>query len=76
MADPPFAKALKKRALTNLYNDSPTWLTNAHADLDAAVCAAYAATTGDPEWRPDMDDEAILEGLLALNLGRSGKGPS
>jgi hypothetical protein len=28
---------LKKRTLTNLFNDSPTWLENAHKRLDEAV---------------------------------------
>ncbi len=69
--DPPFAKALKKRTLTNLYNETPTWLRNAHAKLDGAVCAAYAATTGDPAWKPDTTDEEILEKLLELNLARA-----
>jgi hypothetical protein len=62
---------LKKRTLTNLYNEMPTWLRNAHAKLDEAVFAAYAATTGDPVWRPDMTDEDILEKLLELNLDRA-----
>jgi hypothetical protein len=34
------AAILKKRTLTNLYNERPAWLTNAHSDLDAAVAAA------------------------------------
>ena len=69
--DPPFADALKKRTLTNLYNKMPTWLQNAHAKLDEAVCAAYRQATGDPEWTPDMDEETILEKLLELNLKRA-----
>jgi type II restriction/modification system DNA methylase subunit YeeA len=35
------AKALRERTLTNLYNQRPQWLTDAHRDLDAAVAAAY-----------------------------------
>ncbi len=35
------AAVLKKRTLTNLYNERPAWLDNAHRDLDAAVAAAY-----------------------------------
>jgi hypothetical protein len=69
--DPPFAKYLKERTLTNLYNENPTWLQNAHRKLDEAVCQAYTKTTGDPDWHPDMDDEEILEKLLELNLDRS-----
>ena len=34
------AKLLKKRTLTNLYNERPTWLDLAHKKLDAAVFAA------------------------------------
>jgi len=55
---------LKKRTLTNLYNQRPTWLANAHARLDAAVFAAYG-------WPEDTADEDILKNLLALNLERS-----
>ena len=55
---------LKKRTLTNLYNQRPTWLDNAHATLDAAVAAAYG-------WPADLTDAEILERLLALNLQRS-----
>ncbi len=54
---------LAKRTLTNLYNQRPTWLSNAHATLDAAVFAAYA-------WPPALPDEEILAYLLALNLER------
>ena len=55
---------LAKRTLTNLYNQRPTWLANAHADLDAAVFAAYG-------WPADLPDTEILERLLALNLERA-----
>jgi type II restriction/modification system DNA methylase subunit YeeA len=58
------AKKLAKRTLTNLYNERPAWLANAHAKLDAAVAAAYGFTA-------DLSDDAILEKLLALNLERS-----
>ena len=54
----------KKRTLTKLYNHRPTWLDLAHQRLDAAVFAAYG-------WQPDLQDEQILEKLLALNLERS-----
>jgi len=56
---------LKKRTLTNLYNQRPTWLDNAHRKLDAAVFAAYG-------WPCDLTGEEILERLLALNLARAG----
>ncbi len=55
---------LKKRTLTNLYNERPTWLQNVHEALDRAVFTAYG-------WSPDLSDEAILQHLLALNLERA-----
>ena len=55
---------LRKRTLTNLYNQRPTWLDNAHAKLDAAVADAYG-------WPADLTDTEILERLLALNLERA-----
>ncbi|MGH7178057.1 MAG: type IIL restriction-modification enzyme MmeI [Tepidisphaeraceae bacterium] len=39
---------LKKRTLTNLYNERPTWLKLAHETLDRAVLAAYAAVDPGP----------------------------
>jgi type II restriction/modification system DNA methylase subunit YeeA len=54
---------LATRTLTNLYNQRPTWLANAHAALDAAVLAAYG-------WPADLADDEILALLLALNLER------
>lgn len=67
----PIAKAgheadLKKRTLTNLYNQRPAWLDNAHKTLDAAVAQAY----GWNDYTPDMPDEEILRRLLVLNLER------
>tara|TARA_R110002111_G_scaffold261268_1_gene333905 strand:+ start:515 stop:3565 length:3051 start_codon:yes stop_codon:yes gene_type:complete len=41
---------LKKRTLTNLYNERPTWLRLAHKALDEAVIAAYAAIDPEGEW--------------------------
>jgi type II restriction/modification system DNA methylase subunit YeeA len=58
------AAKLKKRTLTNLYNERPAWLDLSHKKLDAAVAAAYG-------WLADLTDEAILEKLLALNLERA-----
>jgi type II restriction/modification system DNA methylase subunit YeeA len=55
---------LKKRTLTNLYNQRPNWLDLAHKKLDAAVFDAYG-------WPHDLTDEEILERLLALNLERT-----
>ena len=55
---------LKKRTLTNLYNERPEWLDAAHRRLDTAVFDAYG-------WPHDLSDEVILERLLALNLERA-----
>ncbi|HEY3243256.1 MAG TPA: hypothetical protein VGM03_07885 [Phycisphaerae bacterium] len=41
---------LKKRTLTNLYNERPTWLRLAHEKLDRAVLAAYTATDPSGGW--------------------------
>jgi hypothetical protein len=68
--EPVSAADLKKRTLTNLYNQRPTWLANAHARLDRAVWAAYG-WTDDPA---ETTDEQILEGLLTLNGLRSREG--
>ena len=56
------AKALRKRTLTNLYNDRPQWLADAHTALDAAVAAAYG-------WPADINDDDALRELLVLNGG-------
>ena len=53
-----------RETLTRLYNRRPTWLDNAHNALDAAVAAAYG-------WPAGLDNAAILERLLALNLERA-----
>jgi len=60
------APKLKKRTLTNLYNQRPTWLQNAHRTLDETVFAAYG-------WPPDLSDDQLLEKLLALNLERAAR---
>lgn len=58
------ATILKKRTLTNLYNERPAWLDHAHRALDEAVAAAYG-------WSADLSDEEILERLFRLNQERS-----
>ena len=58
--DEKVATALKKRTLTNLYNARPQWLADAHAQLDAAVAAAYG-------WPGDITDDAALRELNARN---------
>jgi type II restriction/modification system DNA methylase subunit YeeA len=63
------ADILKKRTLTNLYNERPSWLEHVHRDLDRAVAGAYG-------WAADFDsgdlsDEEILKRLFSLNQKRS-----
>jgi type II restriction/modification system DNA methylase subunit YeeA len=64
---PKAAAILKKRTLTNLYNERPAWLDNAHRELDAAVAAAYG-------WPADIGVEDALARLLALNRERAAAG--
>ncbi len=61
------ARELKKRTLTNLYNQRPAWLDHLHRELDAAVAAAYG-------WPEEMGDEEILRRLLELNQERAAAG--
>ena len=58
------AALLRERTLTNLYNQRPQWLADAHRDLDAAVAAAYG-------WPADIAEEDALAKLLELNLARA-----
>jgi hypothetical protein len=64
--NPPDAKpeTLRKRTLTNLYNERPSWLVDAHRTLDEAVFAAYG-------WPTILTDAEVLERLLALNHQRA-----
>lgn len=64
-------KILKKRTLTNLYNERPAWLDHAHKALDEAVAAAYG-------WEDDfkagkLTEEEILKRLFELNQARAAK---
>jgi type II restriction/modification system DNA methylase subunit YeeA len=65
--NPKAAAILKKRTLTNLYNERPAWLDNAHREVNAAVAAAYG-------WPADIAEEEALARLLALNLERAAAG--
>ena len=58
------AATLRQRTLTNLYNQRPQWLIDAHRDLDAAVAAAYG-------WPVDIPEDEALAKLLELNLARA-----
>jgi type II restriction/modification system DNA methylase subunit YeeA len=61
---PKAAAILKKRTLTNLYNERPAWLANAHRELDTAVAAAYG-------WPAEISQEDALARLLQLNRERA-----
>jgi type II restriction/modification system DNA methylase subunit YeeA len=63
------AKLLKKRTLTNLYNDRPAWLDALHTRLDAAVARAYG-------WPEDISEEEALARLFALNQARAATQPA
>jgi len=58
------AAVLKKRTLTNLYNERPAWLVQAHERLDSAVASAYG-------WPSQLSDEDVIERILDLNNARS-----
>jgi type II restriction/modification system DNA methylase subunit YeeA len=58
------ANDLAKRTLTNLYNQAPAWLKQAHQKLDETVFAAYG-------WPITLTDDEILSRLLDLNLHRT-----
>ena len=58
------ATVLKTRTLTNLYNQNPAWLQEAHRILDEAVAAAYG-------WPMDISEDEALKRLLELNLARN-----
>lgn len=66
--DPAAASQLATRTLTDLYNLMPTWLKNAHQDLDRAVLEAYG-------WPEGSSKEDILNRLLALNYERPAANP-
>ena len=61
--DPAAATELKRRTLTRLYNERPSWLLSLHSKLDAAVSAAYA-------WPSDISEDDAIAALLALNRER------
>ena len=56
-------RELRRRTLTNLYNERPQWLDDAHAELDAAVAVAYG-------WEAETSADHALHKLLELNLQR------
>lgn len=58
------ADQLKERTLTNLYNQRPRWLADAHDSLDSAVASAYG-------WDERISEADALAALLELNRSRS-----
>ena len=60
---------LKQRALTNLYNERPAWLENAHVALDRAVWDAYGWTSDEDPGA--VEEDVTLGRLLALNQERA-----
>ena len=70
---PEYAKAIKVRKLTNLYNlklkGEVQWLEDLHRTLDVAAARAY----GWDDYTPAMSDEEILPRLLKLNLERAAR---
>ena len=56
-------RELGRRTLTNLYNERPQWLEDAHAELDATVAEAYG-------YEANISDRDALKDLLNINLGR------
>ena len=59
------AAILKRRTLTDLYNERPAWLAHAHEVLDGTVATAYG-------WPAAIGEEEVLERLFALNQARAG----
>jgi hypothetical protein len=59
---PEYEAELQQRTLTNLYNENPKWLREAHRCLDVAVASAY----GWNDYSAEMPDAEILSRLLAV----------
>ena len=57
-------RELRRRTLTNLYNERPQWLVDAHGALDAAVATAYG-------WETDSSKDDALRQMQQLNRTRS-----
>jgi hypothetical protein len=66
VARPGHEAELKKRTLTNLYNQRPAWLANAHQALDQAVAVPTAGRL-----TPAMADDGSCATLLKLNPERA-----
>lgn len=57
---------VRRRTLTNLYNDRPVWLAALHTALDAAVAKAYG-------WEWPLTEEEVLRRLFLINQERAEK---
>lgn len=68
---------LKKRTLTNLYNERPGWLKIAHRKLDEGVLAAYRSI--DPKapnpWNPAWAEAYEPFGAGEITIVKKGKRP-
>ena len=53
------AEKLRKRTLTNLYNQPPSWLEQVHERLDRAVHRAYG-------WEHPLEPTDVLDRLIEL----------
>ena len=63
-------RVLKRRTLTNLYNERPAWLANLHRNLDAAVFAAYEwAEAGEPD---ELGGGAAAGAAAGVEFGAGG----
>lgn len=58
------AQTLAARTMTRLYNERPTWLSEAHRELDESVAAAYG-------WLAEITENEALSKLLDINMARS-----
>lgn len=58
---------VKKRTITDLYNEAPPWLSDAHQKLDRAVARAY----GWADYSVSISDDELVSRLLALNHAQS-----
>ncbi len=56
---------LKKRTLTTLYNENPTWLADLRDRLDFAVASAYG-------WEWPLSEAEILQRLYDINKAKGG----
>lgn len=67
VAKPGHEAEVRRRTLTNLYNEAPPWLVLAHQALDKAVADAY----GWADYAPAMPDDEVFRRLLAENIRRA-----